>query len=133
MIGKKLALVSMLVAFLFGLAGGLAVGYRAGGAAILNSALAKDARDVTARIAILGHVRAGEQKQAIEKLETGLDDLLIGFDPDQPYGGLEGATVAALRKAIDDAKAYRAKHPWAEQKNMRADMVRSLFSRDPYR
>ena len=133
MIGKKLLLVSTLVAFLFGLAGGLAVGYRAGSAAILNGALVKDARDVSARIAILGHVRSGEQKQAIERLEAGLDDLLIGFDPDQPYAGLEGATVAALRKAIDDAKAYRAKYPWAEQKNMRADMVRSLFSRDLYR
>jgi hypothetical protein len=133
MIGKKLLLASMLGAFVFGAAGGLAIGHRAGSAAILNEALAKDARDVVARIAILGHVRSGEQKPAIEKLETGLDDLLIGFDPQPPYQGLEGSTVAALRKAIDEAKAYRAKHPWGEQKNMRADMVRSLFSRDLYR
>ena len=133
MIGKKLLFVSMLAAFVFGVAGGLAIGYRAGTAAILNDALVKDARDISTRISILGHMRSGEQKQAIEKLEAGMDDLLIGFDPAQPYPGLEGATVTALRKAIDDARAYRAKHPWPEQKNMRADMVRSLFSREVYK
>jgi hypothetical protein len=131
---------TLLLAFTAFFAGG-AAGFAAGGlrgfdkgmALILNGALAKDARDISTRIAILGHVRAGEQKPAIEKLETGLDDLLIGFDPAEPYPGLEPQTAGALRKAIDEAKAYRQAHPWAEEKSMRANMVRAMFAKDLYR
>lgn len=126
-----------LIAFIVGTAAGLAFGglrgFDRGAALILNGALQKDARDVSSRIAILGHVRAGEQKQAIEKLEAGLDDLLIAFDPSQPYPGLDAQTTGAVRKAIEEAKVYRTKHPWTGEKNMRADMVRALFAKDLYR
>ena len=126
-----------LIAFIVGTAAGLAVGglrgFDRGAALILNSALQKDAREVSSRIAILGHMRSSEQKQAIEKLEAGLDDLLIGFDPSEPYPGLDAQTTGALRKAIEEAKAYRQAHPWAAGKNMRADMVRAMFEKDLYR
>jgi hypothetical protein len=96
--------------------------------------LAKDAREIGARIATLNHLWLGERAQAIEKLEAGLDDILVGFDPDEPYRGLDGQTVAALAKAIDAAKAYRAAHPWPPtEKHVRAKMVRNLFARDLYK
>ncbi|MGH8703078.1 MAG: hypothetical protein ACREVR_18145, partial [Burkholderiales bacterium] len=109
-------------------------GYRWGFAVVLESALVKDAREIGARIATLNHLWLGEREQAIAKLEGGLDDILVGFDPEEPYPGLDGQTVAALAKAIDAAKAYRAAHPWpSTQRHPRAEMVRNLFARDLYK
>lgn len=138
MVTRRTFLVSLIGAFLagglVGLATGAFGGYRSGMALVLDSALAKDAREIGARIATLNHLWLGERTQAIEKLEAGLDDILVGFDPDEPYRGLDGQTVAALGKAIDEAKAYRAEHPWpSTEKHVRAGMVRNLFARDLYK
>jgi hypothetical protein len=138
MVTRRAFLVSLGVAFLVGgltgLAAGAFGGYRWGFAVVLDSALVKDAREVGARIATLNHLWLGERAQAIAKLEGGLDDILVGFDPDAPYTGLDGQTVAALAKAIDAAKVYRAAHPWSStERHPRAEMVRNLFARDLYR
>lgn len=138
MVTRSAFLVSLGVAFLVGGLGGLAAGafggYRWGFAVVLESALVKDAREIGARIATLNHLWLGEREQAIAKLEGGLDDILVGFDPEEPYPGLDGQTVAALAKAIDAAKAYRAAHPWpSTERHPRAEMVRNLFARDLYK
>ena len=138
MVTRRAFLVSLGIAFLAGGLVGMAIGafggYRSGMSLVLNSALAKDAREIGARIATLNHLWLGEREQAIEKLEGGLDDILVGFDPDTPYTGLDGQTVAALAKAIDAAKAYRAAHPWpSTERHVRAEMVRNLFARDLYK
>jgi len=138
MVTRRTFLVSLSVAFLTGSLTGLATGafggYRSGMALVLDSALAKDAREIGARIATLNHLWLEERAQAIEKLEAGLDDILVGFDPDEPYRGLGAQTVAALAKAIDAAKVYRAAHPWpSTEKHVRAEMVRNLFARDLYK
>ena len=134
---SKKSMLLALTAFFVGGAAGLAVGgmrgFDRGAELILNSALEKDARDVSSRIAVLNHIRANEPVPAIEKLETGLDDLLIGFDPQEPYLGVEPQVAGAMRKAIDEAKAYRAKHPWPDENAMRAKMVRAMFAKDLYR
>lgn len=134
---KKATVLIALIAFLVGGAAGFAVGglrgFDRGASLILNSALEKDARDITNRIAVLADLRGGEQKRAIDRIEADMDDLLIGFDPAQPYPGLEAQTAGAMRKAIDDAKSYRKAHPWAEEKNLRANMVRAMFAKDLYR
>ena len=115
MASKRKLFVGVAFAILAGCAIGLAIGgyqgFRSGTSFIVNEALYKDAREVEARIVILKHLRAGERDQAIDKLETGLADILIGFDPAEPYAGLDGQTVAALKKAIDAAKEYRSVHP----------------------
>ncbi|MGH8675008.1 MAG: hypothetical protein ACREVG_11935 [Burkholderiales bacterium] len=138
MVTRRTFLVSLGVAFLVGGLGGLAAGafggYRWGFAVVLESALVKDAREIGARIATLNHLWLGEREQAIAKLEGGLDDILVGFDPEEPYRGLDGQTVAALAKAIDAAKAYRAAHPWpSTERHPRAEMVRNLFASDLYK
>ena len=138
MVSGRTFFVGLSLAFvaggLAGLAAGAFGGYRSGMSVVLNSALVKDAREIGARIATLSHLWLGEREQAIAKLEGGLDDILVGFDPDTPYTGLDEQTVAALAKAIDAAKAYRAVHPWAStEKHPRAGMVRNLFTRDLYR
>jgi len=138
MVTRRAFLVSLSAAFLAGgltgLAAGAFGGYRWGAAVVLDSALVKDAREIGARIATLNHLWLGEREQAIAKLEGGLDDILVGFDPEAPYNGLDGQTAAALAKAIDTAKAYRAAHPWAStERHPRAEMVRNLFARDLYK
>jgi len=138
MVTRKTFLVSLGVAFFVGGVTGVAAGafggYRWGFAAVLDSALAKDAREIGVRIATLNPLWLGERTQAIAKLEGGLDDILVGFHPDEPYSGLDGHTVAALAKAIDAAKAYRAAHPWpSTERHPRAEIVRNLFARDPYK
>ena len=136
MVSTRKVYVGIASAFLAGCAIGLAVGghqgFRFGTSFIINEALTKDAREVEARIAILRHLRAGERDQAIEKLETGLADTLIGFDPAEPYNGLNGQTIAALKKAIDESKEYRSTHP-RQQKTFRDKMVDSLFARELYK
>ena len=138
MVTRRTFVVSLGVAFLVGglagLAAGVFAGYRSGFAVVVNGALIKDAREVGARIATLNHLWLGEREQAIAKLEGGLDDILVGFNPDEPYTGLDGHTGAALAKAIDAAKVYRAVHPWpSTEKHPRAEMVRNLFAQDLYK
>ena len=138
MLTRRAFLLSLSVAFLVGGSTGLAAGafggYRWGSAVVLDSALVKDAREIGARIATLNHLWLGERAQAITKLEGGLDDILVGFDPDEPYTGLDAQTVASLAKAIDTAKVYRAAHPWSStERHPRAEMVRNLFARDLYK
>lgn len=136
MVSRQTFLVAVALTFLAGCAIGLATGgyagLRWGASIIIEEALHKDAREVATRIATLRQVRAGERDQAIEKLETGLSDILIGFDPVEPYAGLSRHTVGALRKAIDEAKAYRSEFP-RQKRNFRDDMVDSLFARELYK
>ena len=128
----------LFLVFLAGCAAGTATGayggFRHGMAFILNECLSRDAREVGSRITILRHLRAGEQDQAVEKIEVGLNDILIGFDPDQPYANLKGQTVVALRNAIEQAEKYRSVYPRpANQRDFRDEMVQNLFSREPYK
>lgn len=136
MTSKQKMLVGALVTFIGGCALGMAIGgyqgFRLGTSLLINEGLSKDAREVEARIAVLRQLRAGKQDEAIERLETGLADTLVRFDPAEPYAGLEAPTVAAVRKAIDEARAYRSAHP-RQQRTFRDEMVEKLFARDLYK
>jgi hypothetical protein len=135
MVNQRKVLIGIISSFIVGCVIGLVVGghqgFRYGTSAVVREALAKDAREVKARIATLRHLRVGEQDQALETLETGLSDLLIGFDPAEPYAGLDAQTVAALKEAIDEARKYRSEHP-RPQKDFRDKMVDDLFARNLY-
>lgn len=127
----------MLVALVVGAAAGGAIGgrmgYQAGVAAILNEALSFDARDVVSHVASLRALRSGERDKAIEGIETGMDDTLVMFDPETPFTDLRPETAAHLRKAIEEAKAYRLEYPHARQDSVRAKMVNSIFARELYK
>jgi hypothetical protein len=137
MIGRKGLIVGLLLAFaaggLVGVAAGGYQGVQKGASLILNECLSKDAREIAARIAILGNLRAGQQAPALESLEAGMDDLLVGFDPVEPYAGLTPQTTAALAKAIAEARAYRSAHPRQSKAHARDDMVRNLLARERYK
>jgi len=121
-----------LVSCATGLAVGGYMGFSYGASFIINGALSRDAREVEARIATLRDLRAGEKDKAIERLETGLSDILIVFDPEKPYAGLDRQTVVSLRKSIDEARKYRAENP-RPQNDFRAKMVDNLFTRELYK
>lgn len=132
---KKLVLFGFLIALIAGSAGagfGVWFGFQKGFNMVLNEALIGDARDVTSRVESLKELRSGHKDKAIAGLETRMDDVLISFDMETPYNGLKPHTSAELRKAIEAAKAYRAKHPHAKKDDMRARMVAALFARAPY-
>ena len=137
MAGRRGWIIGVVVAFLVGGVTGIAVGglrgYQTGLSFVLNECLSKDAREVVARVAVLGHLRAGRQDQAAEALEAGMDDILVAFDPVEPYPGLTAQTTAALGKAIAEAKAYRSSHPRQSRAHARDEMVRNLFARELYK
>ena len=123
-----------IAAFLIGGAAGLAIGgyrgYVAGFTLILNEALAKDAREVAARVAVLRNLRTGKSEPAVESLEAGMDDILVGFDPAEPYPGLTTQTTGALAKAITEAREYRVAYPRQSKMRARDEMVRNLLARE---
>ena len=132
---SKSVLIGLLIALIAGTAGagfGVWFGFQKGFNMVLNEALIGDARDVTSRVESLKELRSGRKDKAVTAIEARMDDVLISFDMETPYNGLKPHTVAELRKAIDSAKAYRAKYPHAKKDDMRARMVAALFARAPY-
>jgi hypothetical protein len=137
MMGRKGLAAALVLAFVAGGIGGVALGgyqgFQKGASFILNECLSKDAREIGTRVGVLRDLRAGKQAPALESLEAGMDDLLVGFDPAEPYPGLTPQTTAALGRAIAEAKAYRAAHPRESRGHARDAMVRDLLSRERYK
>jgi len=125
------------VGLLAGIAAGTAAGWyfgaSAGRNAILNEWIYNDARDLQAQVVVLRTLRERKADQAIELLETRLDDQLVQFDPQQPLPALTARETGEIRKAIGDAKDYRAGFPRQSKRKFVDDMVRNLFARDLYK
>lgn len=109
------ARVLLAAAFLGGGAlGGLAGAYfgaRFAFRLVLNEAIAKDARSVSALAAALTKLRGGSREKGLDAVESHLDDLLVLFDPVEPYPGLSARTQAVVEAAMREAAAYRKRHP----------------------
>jgi hypothetical protein len=137
MTGRKGLVGWLVLSFLVGGIAGVALGgyqgVQKGASLILNECLSKDAREIGTRVAVLGNLRAGKLAPALESLEAGMDDLLVGFDPVEPYPGLTAQTTAALAKAIGEARAYRLAHPRQSRAHARDAMVRNLLARERYK
>lgn len=137
-VARKGRITGSIITFVAGCAIGVAAGgyggFQRGMSLILNEALVRDAREVGTRIGILKQLRAGEHDQAVAQLETGLNDILILFDPERPYPGLERQTKVALRSAIDQARHYRGSFQrQINERDFREKMVQNLFSRELYK
>lgn len=134
MASRKKALVSLGLAFLAGCIIGLAIGGYGGMRLMVsyfgNNWLHEQADDVLSRIVILKHVRAAEQGQAIELIETQLDDDLISIEPDT-Y--INDQTIAEINEAIQKAKEYRSAHPRKSNRPHVDQMVKNVFSQGPYK
>ena len=122
-----------LVGVAAGLAGGGFGGYYLGTSSILNESLSNDARGVQRSLATLKHLRGGERDKAIESLEARMDDVLILFDPVEPYPGLTGRTISAIDQALQEAKQYREENPRKSNRTHVDAMVSNLLSRAAYK
>ena len=89
----------------------------------------KDARDMQRQVKALQQLRAGDLAEAIELLESRLDDNLVLLDPQKPYEGLGEQTRSNIRQAINAAKDYRARYPRSSSRPHVDDMVRHLFDK----
>jgi hypothetical protein len=123
------AVLLVVVGIVLGIAAGGYAGWRHGNAAILNECLYADARQIQTVVAALKLLRAEERPLALEALEAGMDDILVPFDPAQPYRGLEERTVAEINRALLEAKNYRAANPRKSSRPHVDAMVGNLLSR----
>ena len=128
----KAALLLIAGAILGITAGGYGGWRYANTAGVLNECLYADARQVQTSVAALKLLRAGEQTLAVEALEAGMDDVLVPFDPAQPYAGLEERTIAEINRALLEARVYRDKNPRRSNRPHVDKMVGSLLARGAY-
>lgn len=122
------------LAFLVGGVVGLTIGGYAGMHMMFsffgNNWLHEQADDIQSRIVILKHLRGGKQAQAIELLESQLDDDVISIEPDK-Y--INEQTITDINNAIREAKAYRSAHPRTSNRPHVDAMVNNVFSQEPYK
>jgi len=127
------AALLLVAGLILGAAAGGYGGWRYGNAGVLNQALYADARQVQTSVAALKLLRAGERPLAVEALEAGMDDILVPFDPEKPYPGLEERTIAEINRALLEARNYRAANPRKSNRPHVDAMVGSLLSRGSYK
>lgn len=123
------AALLVIVGAIVGIAAGGYGGWRYASAGILNRCLYADARQIQTSVAALKLLRAGDRPLAVEALEAGMDDILVPFDPAQPYSGLEARTLAEIDRALLEAKNYRVAHPRKSSRPHVDAMVGNLLSR----
>ncbi len=124
----------LLAYFLFAL-GGSAIGFIVGGytgsqfgmGLILNSTLSKDAIEIQGQLSALRELRTGDTAAAVLRLEAGIDDALVLFDPAEPYPGLREDTEATVSNAIRAAWEYRREFDPASERAHVDAMVDALF------
>src|SRR5689334_10384517 len=110
MTGRTKLLLGFGLAFLLGGVIGAAAGFYNGLTfgmnAMLKDWLVKDAREVQAQVVVLRHLRDRQADQAVELIESRLDDQVILFQPDEPFRRLTDRETSSLHKAISDLKDY---------------------------
>ena len=137
MTGRTKLVLGLGLAFLLGGVVGAAAGFYNGLTfgmnAVLKDWLVKDALDVQAQVVVLTHLRNRQTDQAVEMIESRLDDQVILFQPDEPFRRLTPRETSSLHKAIGDLKDYRAQYPRQTKRKFVDDAVRNLFASDPYK
>jgi hypothetical protein len=95
---------------------------------LLNNWVQEQAGDVKDYVGALRMLRAGKTADAIELLETRLDDDLIVLVPEgQP---LRPPVRAQMVAALGAAKQYRTEHPRTSRRPSIDAMVRNVLSRE---
>jgi hypothetical protein len=128
-----LAAAALVAGIAAGWPAGWYFGFSAGRNDILKEWVYNDAKDVQAQLAVLKALRQKNAPQAIELLETRLDDQLVQFNPQEPYSFLTAREKTELRKTVLEAKDHRAAFPRESKRKFVDDMVHSLFARDLYK
>lgn len=125
---SKAAGIGIFISLLIGAAAGVFGGWQLGVRVFLNGWVQEQAKDVQERINVIRQLRSGQSAQAIEALESRLDDDLVVLEPEgyslRPY--VRAEMHAALREAV----RYRAEHPRQSSRAMVDEMVRNALSRE---
>lgn len=73
-----------------------------------DSAMSERAQEAGSKIAVLKRFRAGEEDKAIDILEHGLDNELIGLEKREDFAS---STNNSVQKALAEAREYRTAFP----------------------
>jgi len=120
--------VGLTVCFLLGAgAGGISGGYL-GFYVLLNEWVQEQAGDVKGHLEALQKLRAGNTDEAIEFLESRLDDDLVVLEP-EGYR-LQAHVRTEMYAALRAAKQYRTEHPRKSRRGGVDEMVRNVLSRE---
>ena len=116
------------VFFIAGAAAGAFGGFYFGAEWLINRWVAEQADDIKGDIDILKLLRAGNAVQAIETLESRLDDDLVVLEPEgyRLRRSVRDDMYAALRYA----QQYRAEQPRKSRRAHVDEMVRNVLKRD---
>lgn len=121
------------VMFLAGSAIGFLVGAYSGSnfgvGLIVNNALQRDALEIERRLTALRQLRAADSTAAIETLESGIDDALVIFDPQQPLPGISDDTAARVATAVRNVYDYRRQFPRISNRSHVDAMLESLYKK----
>jgi hypothetical protein len=110
-----------------GAAAGAFGGFYFGAEWLLNRWVAEQAGDVKGDIEVLKLLRAGNAGQAIEMLETRLDDDLVILEP-EGYR-ITRDTRAEMHGALRAAQQYRTEQPRKSKRTHVDEMVRNVLQR----
>lgn len=138
MTNRSKFLWGVVVAFVVGAIVGLGIGaYGASyvtASRFINFSLSHDASGVQRFVAILKHLRAGATDQAVELLESRLDDILIVMmEPSNLRYRIKPYRISQVNKAFHQAKEYRSAYPRKSKRTHVDEMVANVFSRGLYK
>jgi hypothetical protein len=127
--GDKRTLWISVLTFLAGAVAGSGAGFYAGfeftAGWIGSNWLSEQADDIHAELALLSQLRADSSEQAIELLESNLDDDLISIEPDER---INERTLTAIRQAITAAREYREQRPRTSDRSHVDAMVANVLA-----
>jgi hypothetical protein len=128
-VGNKKALWTAVLAFLTGAVLGSGAGFYAGfeftAGWIGSNWLSEQAEDIHTELSLLAQLRGDSSEQAIEQLESNLDDDLISIEPDER---INDRTLTAIRQAIAAAREYREQRPRTSDRSHVDAMVANVLA-----
>lgn len=116
------------VCFLLGAAAGGIGGWHFGHDFMLNAWVQEQAEDVKGHLEALQKLRSGNSNEAIEFLESRLDDDLVILEPEGYQ--LKAQARTAMYAALRAAKQYRTEHPRKSRRGIIDEMVRKVLSQE---
>jgi hypothetical protein len=124
----KTVFIGIAFCLILGIAAAGLGGWHIGTTYLLNSWVQEQAGDVKGHLETLQKLRAGNTVEAIEFLETLLDDDLIVLEPEGCK--LKEHINAQMHMALRAAKQYRTDYPRKCRRSSIDEMVQNVLSRD---
>jgi hypothetical protein len=126
---SKAVAIGLAFCFLIGIAAAAGiVGWYLGAPYLLNAWVKEQAGDIQGHIEVLQNLKTGNTPEAIEFLESRLDDDLIVLEPEGHK--LQAHVRTEMYAALRAAKKYRIKYPRKSRRGSIDKMVQNVLSRD---